>query len=296
MSNYSTNPHIEGLVDLACRDGVDIRPTLLRVLTDLYVQKTGHTPEEDAQYSELAQRLIDTVDAATRAAVAAKLRAYPETPEALLRRLSAPPEPSGHAPPLPATMPASPDAELLELFLSANPDERRLILTNLDAAAPATRGAGISAAPDTIGRLENAALRHNTGELARLLERALTVNRALVERLVCDPSGEPIVIAARALGMKAAVLQRILLFLNPAIGQSVQRVYDLARLFDEITPAAAVQMVEIWRMAGGKRRQAHQTVHSDDERRSARSYASHARHRAGQERAPHPAAPRKTGS
>ena len=32
---------LDGLVDLACRDGVDIRPTLLRVLTDLYVQKAG---------------------------------------------------------------------------------------------------------------------------------------------------------------------------------------------------------------------------------------------------------------
>ena len=44
---HSHSPGLESLVDLACRDGVDIRPTLLRVLTDLYVQKHVHTSEEE---------------------------------------------------------------------------------------------------------------------------------------------------------------------------------------------------------------------------------------------------------
>ena len=71
-----------------------------------------------------------------------------------------------------------------------------------------------------------------------MLERALGISQALAERIARDHSGEPIVVAAKALGMQAAVLQRILLFLNPAIGQSVERVYDLARLFDELMPAS----------------------------------------------------------
>ena len=37
---------LEGLDSLARRDGVDIRPTLVRVLTDLYVQKPSHTVDE----------------------------------------------------------------------------------------------------------------------------------------------------------------------------------------------------------------------------------------------------------
>ena len=61
----------------------------------------------------------------------------------------------------------------------------------------------------------------------------------MAERIARDYSGEPIVVAAKALGMPAAMLQRILLFLNPAVGQSVERVYDLARLYDEITQGAA---------------------------------------------------------
>jgi hypothetical protein len=55
----SAYPPLDGLVDLACRDGVDIRPTLLRVLTDLYVQKPKHSAEEETQYAELALGLIE---------------------------------------------------------------------------------------------------------------------------------------------------------------------------------------------------------------------------------------------
>ena len=58
--------------------------------------------------------------------------------------------------------------------------------------------------------------------------------------------GEPIVVAAVALGMPATMLQRILLCLNPAISQSVQRVYELALLHEEIEPDAALRLVAIW--------------------------------------------------
>ena len=39
-------PKLEGLDSLARRDGVDIQPTLLRVLTDLYVQKARTRPRK----------------------------------------------------------------------------------------------------------------------------------------------------------------------------------------------------------------------------------------------------------
>src|SRR5512143_655696 len=102
MSKPSALPPIDGLLDLACRDGVDIRPTLLRVLTDLYVQKPVHTSEEETQYIELATGLIDAVDNATRATVVATLRAYPAAPAAVLTKLT------GEAPP--PQKPASPPA------------------------------------------------------------------------------------------------------------------------------------------------------------------------------------------
>ena len=61
--------------------------------------------------------------------------------------------------------------------------------------------------------------------------------------------------------MKAAVLQRILLFLDPAIGQSVQRVYDLAQLFDELPRASAERMLDIWRDGEAPQRPAQKPVY-----------------------------------
>ncbi len=97
MVQFSAYSPLDGLVDLACRDGVDIRPTLLRVLTDLYVQKPIHSADEETQYVELALGLIEAVDAPTRAAVAARLAGYAGAPVALRRKLgvdSLPPTPN----------------------------------------------------------------------------------------------------------------------------------------------------------------------------------------------------------
>jgi hypothetical protein len=287
MPQFSAFPALDGLFDLACRDGVDIRPTLLRVLTDLYVQKPFHTADEQAQYVELAGRLIDGVDAATRATVKARLSGYAAAPAAILRRLDAggTPAPTQAAPP-PRAESRRPD--LAELFFAAVAEERRLILINLDLVAEAPARRPPPATPDTMQRLESAALQRNTSEFVRTLERALGISRALAERIARDHSGEPVVVAAKALGMQAAVLQRILLFLNPVIGQSVQRVYDLADLYDEITVAAAERMLAIWRQEGSRSQPVHAPAYYDDERRSARAASTPGQHRAARERTPLP--------
>ncbi|HZC95553.1 MAG TPA: DUF2336 domain-containing protein, partial [Bradyrhizobium sp.] len=80
-------PGFDGLMTLSRREGVDIRPTLLRVLTDLYVQASVHSGDEERQFVELAARLIDQVDDATRAAVRARLAIYPATPVEILNQL-----------------------------------------------------------------------------------------------------------------------------------------------------------------------------------------------------------------
>ncbi len=276
-------PALDNLVDLACRDGVDIRPTLLRVLTDLYVQKPTHSAEEEVQYIELALGLIDTVDAATRAAVASRLARYPAAPAAILNRL-------GGTPPAAENRPSElkHESDLSELFFAASTVERRLILTNLDAVAAGTPEPQSPISSDVIDCLERAALQHNESEFCRTLERAFGVSRALAERITRDSSGEPIVVAAKALGMKAAVLQRILLSLNPQIAQSVERVYDLAGLYDELSPASAERMVTIWRQAGKQWKPRHEPLHWDDVHRGARSQATHAGHRIARSREPLP--------
>jgi uncharacterized protein (DUF2336 family) len=284
MRKSFASPTLDSLVDLACRDGVDIRPTLLRVSTDLYVQKPTHSAEEEVQYTELALGLIDAVDAQTRAAVASRLAAYPGAPAAVLHRLGSAATPAALSRP---SEPPKSEPDLAELFFAASADERRLILTNLDVVA-GTEQRRPPVASDVIVRLETAALQHNAGEFSRTLERALGISGVLAERITRDASGEPIVVAAKALGMKAAVLQRVLLFLNPQVGQSIERVYGLARLYDELTPAAADRMLAIWQQTGGQRKPRHEPLHWDDVHRSARSQASHAGHRVSRNREPLP--------
>lgn len=275
MPKFAADPRLDGLFDLALRDGIDIRPTLLRVLTDLYVQKPLHTPDEETQYVELATGLIDSVDAATRAAIAGRLRDYPAAPAAVVRKLAG----AGGAESAPArTTGALPADDLTELFFSAAPEERRLIIANLLPEPGAQRPR--PASQDLLARLETAALQRKPAEFARALRPALGIPPALAERIVQDATGEPLVIAAKALGMPATMLQRILLFLNPLIGQSVSRVYTLAALFEEIAPASAEQMVSIWR-GTHKRAPVHETTIEKDERRNARSFAIHERRPSG---------------
>jgi hypothetical protein len=51
------------------------------------------------------------------------------------------------------------------------------------------------------------------------------------------------------MSLPADVLQRMLLFINPRVGQSVDRVYELAALYSEISVDAARRLVAIWRDA-----------------------------------------------
>lgn len=271
---------IEALSDLALRDGVDMRPTLLRVLTDLYAQKLTHTPEEERHYTELTLRLLDTVDAATRADVAARLANHLSPPVAVIARLAAElrepafspaeppadtsdgmpedfleaPEPdatkssaSGYARAASHGMPPDVAAELSEVFFAANADERRLILLNIDSVT--SLGADSSRLPRdaTVGtRLETAALARKREDFALHLTNALHISRELAKRIAIDESGEPIVVAAKALGVPRDVLYRILLFINTTVGHSVERVHALATLYDELNTHAAQHMVAIW--------------------------------------------------
>ena len=321
----SSLPNLDGLTELARRDGVDISPTLVRVLTDLYVQKRAHTPEEEHHYTELALRLLEAVDVPTRAAVARKLAAYKAAPSLVISRLArdvlevaepvlrhspcltgfellaiisefgpryaaviaerdstawagrravaeASAEPAdtaaageaaeapaarpvaadiapgvvpGVAPPLavPATHPVA-ELSVGEVFFSASSSQRRAILANLkltDEHGPT--GPATTAGEAAVGRLEAAALQRRPDDFVRELELALAIPAATAARVVADESGELAVVALKALGMPSDVLLRVILFLNPVVGQSVPRVFELSTLYERLTVAAAEELV-----------------------------------------------------
>jgi len=269
----------EGLADLGARSDAEVRPTLLRILTDLYVQKLKHTAEEERHYTELALRLLPAADAETRKTVAGRLAQYLSPPPEVLQRLAndlpkaagpidAHPLPETSAAvertptPAPATAPAYADAgstaaaqvidpatahQLNELFFAADAGERRLILCNLEVVAPLPRRHGSGAYDRAIGeRLEAAVLSRRHEEFAQDLARSLQISREQARRILHDNLGEPLLVAGKALGIARDALYRLLLFANPAVGQSVERVHALAALHDEITLQAAEGMVAIW--------------------------------------------------
>jgi hypothetical protein len=326
-------PKLEGLDSLARRDGVDIRPTLVRVLTDLYVQKPAHTAEEERHYTELVLRLIDSVDVATRINVASKLGPYAGAPPAVARRLARDvievAEPilrrsrvlttaeldsvirdfgSSHAsviaargevvpeitsptttPQAAGAEPSQPDStsaeiELAELFFSSNPEERRILLMSLGSADAETPQ---RVRPDeTIRALETAALGRDRASFAKLIEAALGLSREQAERIVTDPSGEPLLVAAKAIAMPSVVLQRVLMFIDPAIGESVKRVFELASLYERLSADAAHKILESLRgrEPARARRPAHRPMYYDDEATRGRRGSAIRRPAAGAER------------
>ena len=305
-------PGFDGLMTLSRREGVDIRPTLLRVLTDLYVQASMHSEEEARQFVELTSRLIDQVDDATRAAVRARLAVYPGTPIQVLKQLGLKPSHPDQRVPLAQeipessiaanTNPASPSpvaqartpseaqsrmasnlsmqptdaAEITGLFFGAGSSERALILHNLsDTPLKASPRIPAARAARAIETLEMAAFAADVENFTLELGESLILPWKVATQVVDDPGGEPLACAAKALGMPSPVFQRVLLFLKPEIGNSVHTVYRLSRLYDRLSERSALIMLAAWRgstMAVARAK--YRPALYDDERNRARPAAA----------------------
>ena len=317
---YPKLPNFDGLIGLASDSAVDIRPTLVRVMTDLYVQKSTHTRDEEHRYTELALWLLSAVDIPTRVAVANKLAAYDSAPRPVVRRLArdvlevaepilqrspcltsseligiikdlgptyasiiagrhvttadtSQPQVSvtasqnqnidgrlaAHLPSAASSTesqsdvqglaPMRPrgDIEIGDMFLNASTPERRILLAELEHALGSGDGIQSLEPDEGIGLLETAASEQRIEDFARGLEQLLQLPAATAQRIAADLSGEPIIVAAKALGMPPDTLLRILLLLNPEIGQSVHRVFDLVNLYREVPPEVALTLTRSWR-------------------------------------------------
>jgi hypothetical protein len=174
-----------------------------------------------------------------------------------------------------APAPAPVDTGLGELFLNAPSAERSVILANLDPADPIPRRPAPS---ESVTRLEAAALGRLPEAFAGELHRALGVSVTLARRMVEDAGGEPLLIAAKALDMPSEVLVRILLFANPAIGESVSRVFALAQLYLDLPRATALQVIASLR-SGAPARATHQPALWNDEADAGRRAGSEAARR-----------------
>jgi uncharacterized protein DUF2336 len=296
-------PGFDGLMTLSRREGVDIRPTLLRVLTDLYVQADAHSGEEERQFVELTSRLIDEVDEATRSAVRTRLAIYPCTPVEVLRKLGLMPPASDRSAPLVPEIPGSPPplvrkpteaelrrmsnfsmapkeaAEISDMFFEATSSERAMILHNLqDKPLRASARIPITSARRAIETLEMAAFAEDIESFTLELAESLILPWRVATQVVNDPGGEPLACAAKALDMPSPVFQRVLLFLKSEVGSSVHTVFRLSRLYDLLSDRSALIMLAAWRgstMAASRAK--FRPGLYDDERNRARSASAQTR-------------------
>lgn len=281
---------LDGLLRLSRTDGVDIRPALLRVITDLFVQEETHTREEVQQYAELSLRLLPVVDEATRSAVIAKLTIFPGTPVWLLQEIGRLPQtqasaaahepiavavgavetntslPEAEARPQPVAQAAEPAATSIgERFLRATSAERQELLLQLEETETQAREPSwFRSRPRMVERLEAAAQEREVHEFARELQQSFGLSSRIADTIVNDPGGEPLLVVARAAGMQEDVLLRVLLLLNPAIGQSVERVFSLYRLYPRIGLAAVAPIMTSWREESRTPRPRYQPLHAPD--------------------------------
>jgi hypothetical protein len=253
------------LIALADRPGGDVKARLLLALTALFVERKTHTAEEKQQYAELAQRLLDLVDATTRSAVVAILQEHPSAPAELVRPpLQTTPGPTTSAAPgagrlatlvplhrqaAESNKPLPAPAERGDVFFGATAARRRELLTLIAKECEEQGARATDHPPADCKRLDAAALEGRIGELIRELERILDLPRGLCERIVNDPLGEPMVVAAAAARIPVAVVQRILLLVNPAVSHSVERVFELTNLYYDLDRRAADRLMSLWRDA-----------------------------------------------
>jgi hypothetical protein len=288
---------LQGLIELARRDGVEVRPALLRVLVDLYVQQPTHSPAEAARFAELASRLIERADLATRSAVAQRLATYPAVPPAVALKLArdeiavAEPmlrhsnalgaaelhavldtAPVGHAIAIaartvlpdsvaariagraPQSDPAAPipDQPIALRFLDADPSQRQQFFVTLERLGPPAGRNWHNMRSEIVEKLERAALARRPHEFAMHLERSLGIGSELAARIVSDSGGEPTLVVLRALGAPREVVERVLLFLNPEIGQSVRRIFALTKLYETLSEPVAHYLTNGWCRVGAQ--------------------------------------------
>ena len=305
MSTTPLFSGFDGLMTLSRREGVDIRPTLLRVLTDLYVQASKHTTDEERQFIELTSRLIDEVDDATRAAVRARLAVYPGTPPEILQKIGLRPAHPDHPVPLAREIPiAQPEplpmkqhtdaqlppaaglsmqpqdaAEISDMFFGANSSERVSILHRLDnTPLKASPRIPEARARRAIEALEMAAFASDLENFTLEIGESLILPARMAVQVVDDAGGEPLACASKALGMPSEVFQRVLLFLKPEVGASVHTVYRLSRLYDDLSERSALIMLAAWRGAVlAVARAKYRPGLYDDERSRARPASTHTR-------------------
>jgi len=204
-------PRLDGLFALSRTPGLDVRPTLLRVLTDLFVDARQRGDDDIERYTELAGHLVEQVDDDTRLVVAGKLAPCAFAPRPVIDKLIAS-EPS----------------------VAARVIEVSPLLTREDLWTLATDGGPVTSAaiarrPDLDGELTRFLARKGQGPVAEALARnpAAAMDRetiALLSPLAATTPGLAGLLAQRS-SVKAEWLAPIFLELDQDVRAKVMEAF-----------------------------------------------------------------------
>ncbi len=164
-------------------------------------------------------------DLLQRARTLAEDRGDRRLAEALLKRRPLPPESAA-------------------LFLLAEPFQRvEILLAVQRSQLGRPPGRALPIASEIVDELEQASAARRPRQFVDVLAKALECEPALAERIVDDPSGEPLAIAMAALGAPSDVLVRILTTKDLQGGETYLRIRAIARLNNALTRNAAATVM-----------------------------------------------------
>ncbi len=130
------------------------------------------------------------------------------------------------------------------LFLVATPNQRvEILLAVQRAQLGRPPSSPIAPQPTRLEELELAAVARQPERFLAVLADALDCDPGLAQRIVEDPSGEPLAVALAALGAANDVLVRVLISNDLSAGDSYQRIRALARLNNALNRNAAMLVV-----------------------------------------------------
>ncbi|MCX5479195.1 DUF2336 domain-containing protein [Kaistia geumhonensis] len=139
-------------------------------------------------------------------------------------------------------------------FLDLDRAGRLAVLNHLAGRPASSRGAGSVLDADhafrlALGRARLASLarQRQRDALIRTLAQGLRLEEADVTALLDDPSGEPLVVLLRGIGLSESEAQQVLMFANPVIAQGVESFDRLARLLSETPESVAADLLALWR-------------------------------------------------
>lgn len=152
---------------------------------------------------------------------------------------------------------------MIGLFWQADSERRRTVLAKLGEmeGGPGTWRQGIPPLKAPIRQADTAARKavqeglaailvaRRSDEFRAMFAQVLGIKPSLARRIMNDVGGEPFAVACRAIGFTLETFTTMVILYNPAVGQSVERVYGLGNLFNKIPDSVAWHLLEAWNLA-----------------------------------------------